>query len=98
MFFRPCGASVARGTPAGRRSSPAGSRRTPAGVEAKAYMERAISNSDDLSEVVLEHAGDIFAKSGDMEQAMFYWQKALEKDGSNKQLKKKIKLKQYVEN
>jgi hypothetical protein len=36
--------------------------------------------------------------SGDMEQAMFYWQKALEKDGSNKQLKKKIKLKQYVEN
>ena len=66
--------------------------------EAKAYMERAISNSDDLSEVVLEHAGDIFAKSGDMEQAMFYWQKALEKDGSNKQLKKKIKLKQYVEN
>ena len=48
--------------------------------------------------VVLEHAGDIFAKSGDMEQAMFYWQKALEKDGSNKQLKKKIKLKQYVEN
>ena len=52
-----------------------------------------------VSGVVLEHAGDIAAKNGRMEQAMRFWQMAQQVGGKNLTalLPKKIKLKKYVE-
>ena len=48
--------------------------------------------------MIIEHAGDIYALNGDIENALKYWQEALEIGTENeKVLKRKIKLKKYVE-
>ena len=54
---------------------------------------------DGLSGVVLEHAGDIAAKNGNMEQALRFWHLALQAggDGLTALLPKKIRLKKYIE-
>jgi len=46
--------------------------------EAKIYIEQAIRNDSTLSNVVKEHAGDIYAQTGDIEKALEFWRKALE--------------------
>ncbi len=50
--------------------------------EAKIYIEQAVKNDTDSiqSSVILEHAGDIFLKVGDKENARDYWQRALDAD------------------
>ena len=69
--------------------------------EAKIYMEKVVKDaSDDDEEVtagVLEHAGDIYAMCGDLEQALAYWRRAQAKGGDvTPLLSKKIKLKKYI--
>lgn len=65
--------------------------------EAKAYAEKLISIlGDDADTVLLHHCGDIFAKCGETERAVEYWQRALLKGGENKLLKKKIKKRKYI--
>ncbi len=44
---------------------------------------------------VLEHAGDIYFMAGYPEEAVEFWEKALEKDPDNKLLQKKVKNKAY---
>ncbi len=64
--------------------------------EAKIYIEQAIRNDSTLSGVVKEHAGDIYAQTGDMEKALEYWQQSLEGGNASATLKKKIQLKKYI--
>ena len=64
--------------------------------EAKAYAEKIISLDEEISPVVLHHIGDIFAKCGDNESAVIYWQRALDAgDEETELLKKKIKKRKY---
>ena len=63
--------------------------------EAKAYAEKIISLNEEMSSVVLHHIGDIFAKCGEIETAVTYWQKAKEAGDETKILDKKIKKRKY---
>lgn len=65
-------------------------------AEARVYIDQALKHDDDLSAVILEHAGDIHAVCGDMEKAMELWNKAAVKDPENSKLKRKIKQKKYL--
>ncbi len=75
--------------------------------EARKYMDQTLENDSVPSAVVLEHAGDIYYHAGQKEQAVSYWQRALEqadadaKEGTKEEdrrhiLTRKIKLKKYV--
>lgn len=71
-------------------------------AEAKLYIDRVLvgdfENDEDVSGGVLEHAGDIYARCGDMEGALKYWKMAREKgDDVSELLKRKIQLKKYIE-
>ena len=63
--------------------------------EAKAYAEKLISLSDEYSSDVYHHCGDIYAKCGNIEQAVHYWIKAKEVGDESKVLDKKIRKQKY---
>ena len=65
--------------------------------DAKTIAERAIASDSTLSNVVVEHCGDIFYMAGDTDRAMEMWQKAAQEDKDNAILRRKIELKQYIE-
>lgn len=66
--------------------------------EAKIYIDQAIANLDSTenNNTVLEHAGDIYAMNGLVDQAMTYWKKSY--DGGNKTdaLEQKLKWRKYI--
>ena len=65
-------------------------------AEARIYIDEAMKNEESLkSDVVVEHCGDIYYMSGDVDGALKYWQKALELGSKSKTLKKKIDKKKY---
>jgi len=67
---------------------------------AKFYIESAISKGGDKSPDILEHYGDILYKTGNTNEAVVQWEKALKAKGENddtKLLKKKIENKTYYE-
>ena len=64
--------------------------------EAKIYIEQVIRNDSTLSNEVKEHAGDIYAQTGDMAKAIEFWQKAIDGGNDSATLRKKLKLKKYV--
>lgn len=59
---------------------------------AKLYIEKAVSNmkEDEASDVIYDHAGDIYASLNDIKKALEMWQKALEVNSENADLKAKI--------
>jgi tetratricopeptide (TPR) repeat protein len=63
--------------------------------EAKAYAEKLISLGGDFSSDVFHHCGDIYAKCGDIEQAVRYWIMAQEAGDESKILAKKIQKRKY---
>lgn len=74
---------------------------------ARLYMDRVVNPEqpdsvlladDNASSVVLEHAGDIYAQCGQMEQALRLWQLAKQKNTEikNALLNKKIKKRKYI--
>ncbi len=66
--------------------------------EARIYIDQALANDSTVSDVILEHAGDIYIMNGVQEKALEYWRQAQEKgDGKNAVLEEKIKLKKYIE-
>ena len=65
-------------------------------TEARIYINQALQNDSTIGAVVTEHAGDIYALSGDIDQAVELWKKALAQDPSNKLLARKIKRKKYI--
>jgi tetratricopeptide (TPR) repeat protein len=72
--------------------------------EAKVYIDQTLQCDSDTSAVLLEHAGDIYYHCGDKEQALAFWQQALDraseksevKDDRRQILTRKIKLKKYL--
>lgn len=64
-------------------------------VEAQAYIEKAIANTEELSEELCHHAGDIYFMNGDPKKAVEYWEKALDFEPDNELLKRKVKHKTY---
>ncbi|MGL5318147.1 MAG: tetratricopeptide repeat protein [Bacteroidales bacterium] len=65
---------------------------------AKVYIETAMRNGGDTSEVLVDHYGDILCMNGDVEGALVQWQKALEMGAKSKVLQKKIDEKRYIPN
>jgi tetratricopeptide (TPR) repeat protein len=65
-------------------------------AEARIYIDQALQNDSTIGAVVTEHAGDIYAMSGDMTTALDLWKKAYEEAPDNKVLRRKIKRKKYI--
>ena len=63
--------------------------------EAKAYIDKLFMIDEERDAVVYHHAGDIYARCGEMDRAVEFWQKAVEKGDEGKLLKKKIKKRKY---
>ena len=69
--------------------------------EAKVYIDSVLVllgdhvTSDDVS--LVEHAGDIYSKCGHVEQAVQFWQQALDLGGPNALIEKKIRKRKYLE-
>ncbi len=63
-------------------------------AEAKIYMDQTLQNSNDstLSADVWEHAGDIYIKNDLGDEAVGYWNRAIEAGGDGKALRRKIDL------
>lgn len=62
---------------------------------ARDYINRAIEYDPDPSEELLEHAGDIYFMNGEPDEAVDFWEKALEKAPDNELLQRKVKHKTY---
>lgn len=79
-------------------------------TEARIYIEQAMRNGGDKSQVIVEHCGDIYFKLGEKEKAVEMWKKALtieeptdegtvpRPEKEIKRLKRKVALKRYLEN
>ncbi|WP_321335209.1 tetratricopeptide repeat protein [uncultured Bacteroides sp.] len=65
-------------------------------AEARIYMDDAMKNGGDQSDVIVEHCGDIYYMLGDVDGAMKYWNKALGMDSKSTTLKLKIAKKKYI--
>lgn len=67
-------------------------------AEARIYIDEAMKVEEgNQSDVVVEHCGDIYFMNGETDEAVKYWQKSLELGNESDVLKKKIKLKKYVQ-
>lgn len=64
-------------------------------AKAREIIDRTLSLSDERSEEILEHAGDIYFMDGDPDGALRFWKEALELDPDNPLLAKKVKHKTY---
>lgn len=66
--------------------------------EARIYIDQAMTNMDSVSTsyVIPEHAGDIYALSGDLNKAEMYWKQSLKMGNKSKSLQRKIKLRKYI--
>lgn len=79
-------------------------------TEARIYIEQAMRNGGDKSQVIVEHCGDIYFKLGEKEKAVEMWKKALtieeptdegtvpRPEKEIRRLKRKVALKRYLEN
>ena len=77
-------------------------------TEARIYIEQALKNGGEKSQVILEHCGDIYFKLGDEKKALDYWKKADALGSASeetvaprpekelKRLKRKIALRKYI--
>lgn len=65
-------------------------------AEARIYIDNAMKNDGEKSDVIVEHCGDIYFMTGDAEGALKYWKKALEMGSESKMLKQKIEKKKYI--
>ena len=65
-------------------------------AEARIYIDNAMKNDGEKSDVIVEHCGDIYFMTGDVESALNYWKKALEMGSESKMLKQKIEKKKYI--
>lgn len=63
--------------------------------EALAYIDKALENTDEPSEELYHHAGDIYFMNGEPAAAVDFWEKALELAPDNELLQRKVKHKTY---
>lgn len=73
-------------------------------IEAKEYIDKTIRLLTEAGTVdeeensgIIEHAGDIYYKSGDHKGALELWQRALNNGTDSKTIRRKIKSKRYIE-
>ena len=64
-------------------------------TEAKEMIDGALTNTDEPTGEIYEHAGDIYFMNGQPEEALDFWKKALALDPDNMLLKKKVKHKTF---
>ena len=64
-------------------------------AEAKIYIDDALKNGGEESEVIVEHSGDIYYFNGEKEKALEFWIQAKELGGESELLNKKIKKRKY---
>ena len=66
--------------------------------EAKIYIDQAIANMDSTqnNNTVIEHAGDIYAMNGLINEAVKYWQESYDAGNSTNALEQKLKNKRYI--
>lgn len=64
-------------------------------AKAREIMDRTLGLTDERSEEILEHAGDIYFMDGDPDGALEFWKEALKLAPDNKLLEKKVKHKTY---
>lgn len=65
-------------------------------AEARLYIDDAMKNKGDESDTIVEHCGDIYYMTGDVDGALKYWKQAQEMGSESKMLKKKIEKKKYI--
>lgn len=65
-------------------------------AEARIYIDDAMKNDGAESDVIVEHCGDIYYMTGDVDGALKYWKQALEMGNESKTLKQKIEKKKYI--
>ncbi len=65
-------------------------------AEARIYIDDAMKSDGEKSDVIVEHCGDIYYMTGDVDGALKYWQQALDMGSQSKTLKEKIKKKKYI--
>ena len=65
-------------------------------AEARIYIDNAMKSDQEKSDVIVEHCGDIYYMTGDVDGALKYWQQALDMGSKSKTLKEKIKKKKYI--
>ncbi len=65
-------------------------------AEARIYIDDAMKSDREKSDVIVEHCGDIYYMTGDVDGALKYWQQALDMGSESKTLKEKIKKKKYI--
>ena len=64
--------------------------------EAKEYIDRMLATEEDHSNIVIEHAGDIYAKCGLTDEAVEFWKEALNDNPDNALLREKIEKRKYI--
>lgn len=65
-------------------------------AEARLYIDDAMKSDGAKSDVIVEHCGDIYYMTGDVDGALKYWKQALELGSQSKTLKQKIQKKKYI--
>lgn len=65
-------------------------------AEARLYIDDAMKSDGSKSDVIVEHCGDIYYMTGDVDGALKYWKQALEMGSKSKTLKQKIQKKKYI--
>ena len=65
-------------------------------AEARLYIDNAIKSDKEKSGVIIEHCGDIYFMTGDVDGALKFWKEALERGSQSKTLKQKIQKKKYI--
>lgn len=65
-------------------------------AEARLYIDDAMKNEDDASNVIVEHCGDIYYMTGDVDGALKFWKQAWDKGNRSDILKQKIQKKKYI--
>lgn len=65
-------------------------------AEARIYIDSAMKSDAEKSSVIVEHCGDIYFMTGDVDGAINHWKQALELGSESKTLKQKIEKKKYI--
>ncbi|MEG1659597.1 MAG: tetratricopeptide repeat protein [Bacteroides sp.] len=65
-------------------------------AEARLYIDNAMKGEGEKSDVIVEHCGDIYYQSGDVDGAVNYWKQALQLGSTSETLKQKIEKRKYI--
>lgn len=65
-------------------------------AEAKIYIEQTLQCDSDSSAVIIEHAGDIYAKCDNIDKAVELWKEALRQSPDNEILARKVRQRKYI--